>query len=369
VNVKHSPTSSFATLATRVTAIALLVLAAGGTMSRAHAQQTAAEPPRANQAVLARWVDLQAAALGFRHRHADNSRGVVTTNQLQHREALRARLKADAAGHYALNFGVSTGPRFTSSWDNTPWGINDGQANVAFRVLYAAAQPIDGVEVDIGGLGFARGESTEITGYDDDGYVTGARLTLRRPAQLFFDEASITTAYFTSAPEQVSIGRRLRHLGDSNYRQFLLAKRLTTRAVVSGDYTIETGRRTWREAVNLSLPELRIVDSLVFENYQRTNVRRAYGFAVTGTKTVHRRLTLGGGYARVDPDHGSLNGDRFNIGPHVFAMATFLVSPQLAASAFATTTAGRHGALPQRSMTTVALSYNVLPELRRTKLF
>src|SRR5262249_59462544 len=126
---------------------ALLLSAFASTASA----QTQAPPPSPVKAFIARWVDLQQSTLNLRYRFVDNSAGVVTTNQLQHREALKARIKFDKPGRYALNMGLFTGVRFTSGWDNTGWGISGAQKTLAFKALYGAAQPIKGVEAQIGG--------------------------------------------------------------------------------------------------------------------------------------------------------------------------------------------------------------------------
>ena len=130
--------------------------------------QTAASPPKP-AGPLTRWVDVQNATLNTRYRFVDTSAGTTTTNQLQHRESLRARFKFDAPGKYALNLGVFSGSRFTSSWNNTGIGLGDWQKTLGVRALYFAAQPIAGVEAQYGSLFIIKGESTEITTYDDDG--------------------------------------------------------------------------------------------------------------------------------------------------------------------------------------------------------
>ncbi len=325
-------------------------------------------PPSAEESFLARWLNVQGATVAIRHRDATSSAGVVTANQLQHRETLRGRLKFDQRGRYALTFGLFTGPRFSGGWDNTGWGINDAQKNLAVRALYVAARPVEGVDAEAGGLYIARGESTEITSYDEDGYITGERLRIRRPAELFFDEISATNAYFTASIEHVAVSKRLRHIDESNYQQFLLAKRVGKRVAVSADYTIETGRRTWREAMRLNIREARVIDSVILENYQRTNASAASGFAVTMEKAVTKRLDVNGGYARIDPAYGALNSDRFTIGRRVYGMATYALPKDLAASVFITNAVGRQGALPQRRLSIVSLTYNALPALRRAGL-
>jgi hypothetical protein len=334
-----------------------------------------AKPPPAPaspaKAFLGRWLDLQNGTFNLRYRYVDNSAGTVTTRQLQHRETLRGRLKFDAPGRYALNFGLFTGVRFTSGWDNTGWGLNDAQKNLAFKALYVAAQPIRGVEAQVGGLYIVKGESTELTTYDEDGFVTGERITIRRPKNLFFDEISVTSAYFVggTGPANVPIGKRLPHFDRQNYQHYLVDKKIGKRVAVSADYTTEVGRRTWRQAVNVKIRESRILDSAIFEVYERTNTSPARGFALTLDKALTKKLSVNGGYARIDPKYGPLNADRFNVGKRAFVMATYNISPELLASFFITTAVGQNGVLPQRTLSNTVITYNVLPALKRTGLF
>jgi hypothetical protein len=340
------------------------------------AAQIPAPPPRPAPAArpakaqIARWLDLQNATLNARFRFIDTSAGVVTTKQLQHRETLRGRLKADAAGHYALNFGAFTGARFTSGWDNTPWGISSTQKNFAFKQLFFAAQPVTGIEGQAGSLYIIKGEQTEITSYDDDGYVMGERLSVRRPKDAFFDEISFTNAYLTSDVTMINAGKRFSHIDEPNYRQFLLDKKIGKRVGVSGDFTALNGAHTWRQAVNVKTPRLHAVDTVEFENYERTNANRDYGFALWAEKALTKKLSLNGGYASIDPKYGGLNSDRFNIGNRVFLTTSYVLSPSFTASAFVTTAVGNDGVtLPQRTLLNLVFAYNVLPDLRRTGLF
>jgi hypothetical protein len=331
--------------------------------------KTAASRPL--KAVIARWLDLQTATLNLRYRYVDTSAGVVTTNQLQHREALRGRVKFDAGGQYALNFGLFTGVRFSSGWDNTGWGINDAQKNIAFKALFASAQPWKGVEGQLGGLYIIKGESTELTTYDEDGYITGERITIRRPDVLFLDEVSVTSAYFVggTGPANIPISKRLPHIDEQNYQQYLLDKKIGKRVAASLDYTRESGRTTWRQAINLKMPEAKALDSAIVEVYQRTHVNPDRGFAVTLEKAITRKLTVNGGYASIDPRYGPLNADRFNIGNRAFVMTTYNFSPQLLASFFITTAVGENGVLPQRTLSNTVVTYNLLPILRQTGMF
>lgn len=331
--------------------------------------QAAPSPPKP-AGPLARWVDVQNATLNTRYRFVDTSAGTITTNQLQHRESLRARFKFDAPGKYALNIGAFSGSRFTSSWNNTGIGLGSWQKTLAVRAFYIAALPIAGVEAQYGSMFILKGESTEITTYDDDGYVIGERISVRRPRDLFFDEMSVTVGYLTSDPAEYGVSKRVKYLDDRpNYGHYLVDKKLGTRAGVSVDFTSVAGARTWRVAANVSTRELRAVDSILFENYKRTNRNPAYGFALSANKAITRKVGLNWGYARIDPFYGGLNADRFHIGKRVFVGSTYALSSRFTASAFVTRAMGNDVALPQRTLSNVILSYNALPDLRRTGWF
>ena len=350
-------------------AIVAIVLAAP---TFAYPQTPAAPAPASKPAppALARWFELQNATVNVRYRVIDTSAGIVTTNQVQHRETLRGRVKFDKSAKYTWNFGVFTGTRFTSGWDNTGWGRADAQKDLAFKASYLSAVPIAGVEAQYGGLYILRGESTELTTYDEDGYVTGQRVSVKRPAQLYFDEVSATIAYLAPEPADIPISKRTKYLDDTpNYRHFLVDKKFGTRAGVSVDYTYAAGAKTWRQGLNVKTPELRAVDSVILELYERTNQSADQGFAVTLDKAVHRKVNVNWGYASIDPRFTPLNADRFHIGNRVFGMLIYNISPEFVASVFLTRAVGNDVPLPQRTLTNFVFTYNALPALKRTGLF
>ena len=95
--------------------------------------------------------------------------------------------------------------------------------------------------------------------------------------------------------------------------------------------------KTMREAVKVNAKELRVIDSVRFENYQRTDVKPDYGYGIYGEKTLRKRLTLGGGFVDIDPNYGSLNGDRYVLGKRLYLSGSFLVCPEISvASGFCT---------------------------------
>jgi len=322
------------------------------------------------KAEIARWFDLQNVTLNLRYRYIDTSAGRVTTNQLQHRETVRGRVKFDKSAKYTWNFGTATGTRFTSGWDNTGWGIAGAQKNFAFKASYFSAVPVPGVEAQYGSFYILKGESTEITTYDEDGYVIGERVSIKRPKQFFFDEVSATVGYLSGDPREIPVSQRTKYLNDTpNYRHFLVHKKIGKRAGVSTDYTYWEGNGTWRQGVNLKTSELRAVDTIILELYQRVNRTAKSGFSITLDKAVHKKVSVNWGYASIDPLYGILNADRFQIGNRAFGMVIYTISPEFLASAFITRAMGNDIPLPQRTLTNIVFTYNALPALKRTGLF
>lgn len=356
---------------TLIAAIGSIALLLFPTDASAQAPPIPSAPnPATARARVGRWFELQNATLNLRYRYIDTSAGVITTNQLQHRESFRARVKLDASAKYTLNLGLFTGVRFTSGWDNTGWGINDAQNNFAFKAIHVAAIPIAGVEAQYGGLYIIKGESTEVTTFDEDGYVIGQRVSVKRPQQFYLNEISATVGYLATDPREIPISKRTKYLNDTpNYRHFLVDKKFGKRAGISTDFTYAAGAKTWREAVNLKTPELRVVDTVIFETYQRINRNPDQGFALTLDKALNKKLSVNWGYASIDREYGVLNADRFQIGNRVFAMVIYNISTEFLASAFITRAVGNDIAVPQRTLSNIVFTYNALPALKRTGLF
>ncbi len=280
----------------------------------------------------------------------------------------KGRLKFDARGRFSLNAGVSTGSHFISGYDNTSLGAKRGGFNPALRHLYLSAKPFSGVEAQVGSLYLNRGEATESTTYDNDGFITGYRLSVRRPKQFFFDEVAVTYAHLGDV-DVPNVNKRFHRLKKSNYHQFLFAKSLGKRAAVSADYTFHAGIETLREAARINTKELKAVDSIRLELYQRLDVKRDSGFSLQAEKTLRKRLTLGGGFAAIDRQFGSLGADRFGTGKRIFAFGSYAFRPELKLQVFATRAVANDFSVSNRNRFDVLLSYDLLKSLQKTGLF
>lgn len=330
-----------------------------------------------------RWVDVNDLSFSFRYRKEVANDDFKYFGNGQQKSLIDGRFKFDSHGKYAVNFRVSSGRTFNWAFTDeigddfgklstsprafgalSPVQIQrvlaaaaadpDGAATVIsrgwgmnFRQLYFSAAPVKQIALEYGSLYIDRGESTEATTYDDDGYISGERVRILDSKHLFVDQMSFTNAYEGDI-DTPSFFKRGERLKEANYRQVLATKQFGKRFNTSADYTFDKGTHTTREAIVAKLPEIKAIDSIRLELYQRLNDHVLFGetyhahqgFAVTGTKTFRKRFQLDGGYAHIDEDYGvltgsrilsaigfSMNGDSFLTGSRAFTRANWKVAP------------------------------------------
>ncbi|HEY3132837.1 MAG TPA: hypothetical protein VGL91_25520 [Acidobacteriota bacterium] len=351
--------------------VAALLVSSGSAQSQDNrGQTTAAGTQNSKPSGISRWLEIPSLSINARYRFIQTTEGVTTTSHLQYRDSVVARFKFDEKGRYSLNAGMHTGTTFISGWDASGWGRGgQGITNHYLKQLYFSAKPIKGLELQYGGFSLLRGESTEATTYDNDGYIVGQRVSLKRPKDFFFDEISVTYAYLGDSTKP-NLNKRFSRLKKSNYHQFLLSKKISPRATVSADYTFQSGIETLRQAVTFNVPELRLIDRLRFENYQRVDVLPAYGFFLYGERRIFDRATVGGGYASIDRNYSVLNTDRFQLnadkfqkGSRLYLMGSYDVHPCVTVSAYWLPAVANDYALANQQHFQLVVSYDLAKAL------
>lgn len=333
----------------------------------AAAQNAAAPPPK--EPPLRRWFEIQTFTLSTRYRFIDTNADRTTSNDMQYREYTRARFNLDAKKRFTVNFGTASGNSFISSWDYTGWGINDADYhNHYLKHLYGSAIPISGLEIQAGGLYISKGELTEFTSYDDDGYVMGSRVTVRRPKQIYLDEVTFTRASLGPSNEP-NVFDRFEDFDDPNYTQILASKRFSQMVAASLDFSEQSGADTLRGAVALRFKPTAPITALRYEQYHRFNANSASGFALTAERPVTKWVRLSGGYATIDEFYGGLNADRIQRGRRFFAIANVPLVGPLSASFFVTEALHADYALSNQTRFDAVLAWDVLNSLKRTGHF
>ncbi len=333
-------------------------------------QGTPDPPPEGMTAVpssrVARWLDLQGGNLALDYKRAEPT-DAPWYYQLQYRFLMRGLLKLDERGRYAVGFRVSTGNAFTFSWNNTGAGLGGFEAAVYLKEFYFSASPSKHVEFQYGGIGINRGESTEITSYSINGYLTGERISVKCPEKLFFDEISAAGGYLGD-PYDPGIFHRFHRLASMNYHQFLVSKKFREQVSVSADYTFQDGVETLREAIKLKIKRSRVLDSLLFENYERLDFQPAWGCALSAQKDAGQRLTLVGGYADVDKNYVNWNADRMGKGRRLYIAATYNFWREFSAGVYATRAFANDFRLASANRFDLLLTYDILKALKRADI-
>lgn len=341
-------------------AAVMLLLAASGAAAEQAAGTGGGQAAGADESAprgLQRWIDWQAGTLDTRYRFIETSEGETTSNQQQHRQILRARLKLDPEGRYAITGGAATGGSLTSGWDNLGIGRGDPTWDLSLRQLFVNARPVDWIDGEVGGLYATRGESTEITSYDNDAFVTGARVRLRRPQEIFFDEITVTAGRLDPR-SPTNVFRRFDELDDHNFTQVIGSRRFGDRVRASVEWASLNGISTLRQAVRVDVDEWIPLDWVRFEQYQRVEGDTGYGMGIAVERGVSERLTLGGGFASIDEGNPTLNGDRYLRGRRLFGLAEYALRPDLELTVFYTQAFEDDFVIPNQHRFEVVLSFD-----------
>jgi len=313
-----------------------------------------------------RWFEMDTFTVSARYRRITNNVDLQSSDAMQYQVQARGRFKFDREGKYTVTAGVYTGNGLTSGWANTGVGTGGRQTNLYVKQLFFTARPTKQIEFHVGGLGTYYGENTEITGYDNDTYFMGERVTIRAPKNLYFDEINLVNGHLGDATRP-NVFRRFKRLDESNYHQFMVRKRINKNVAFSADYTFESGRDTFRQAVKFSIPGFRALDSMRFENYQRVDPEKDYGFAFSGEKTLRKKLNLSAGFAHIETV--MFNGDAYPKGDRLFAGWRLKMTRELT---FGGIWLQAVGPLPAanspRTRLDIVLTYNILETLRRFDL-
>ena len=298
------------------------------------------------------WLDLQSVSIGMRYRMMENDLGAHAQNWSDHHQGLKLRLKLDRGARYSLSAVALNGSSFTAGWNLR--GLGGRSSNRLFlKQLYVTAKPRDGVEFQYGGLPIVRGESSEITSYDNDGYLMGQRLTVK--------DLTLTAGYLGDL-RNPSVTNRLHRLSEINYGQILLKRRLTDRLTATADFTDDDGERTLRQA--FVIRPHKMVDLIRLEGYERVSGSRSAGGAITFEKPFGR-TRIAASLASVDDRYRLVNGDRYGRGTRISFTGTTALTRDVSLQLFVTRALDGNLAMPNRTRVDVLIRYELAAILRQ----
>ncbi len=335
-----------------------------------------------NEPPFSRWLNLSQLSFSGRYRETKDDDGVQLFNFAQERTMAEGNLKLDNKAKYQVHFRVSSGKFFNWSYVDLNGGgftkaipkllsnqtaedkadvaateallpnalssletFKNTGAQIFARQLYFSATPVSALTFEVGSLGIERGANSEITSFDEDGWITGERVRLHLPRILQIDEVSVTYGYLGNLFNPNSF-TRMSDLGKSNYHQFMVQKAFGKRLKTSVDYTHFEYSRSWRAGILVSTKESKIVDRVRLEGYDRTNAiilnnlgyGASPGYAVTLFKGI-KKVDVQLGYASIDVDYAvygadpllhfighTLNGDAYGTGARIFTRLEYRVA-------------------------------------------
>jgi hypothetical protein len=317
-----------------------------------------------------RRFSLETAILGMRGKYSIDDRVIYLRKDTQapYNVGFKGQLLLSSKGHLYLNAVLGTGNRFNRG--NNPSGIGSAEpiTNLYLRQLSLSASPWRPLELQYGGLGLVRGESTSITSYNDNGYIVGQRMLVHDRERLFFDEIAVTGGFLGDL-DTPNVFRRLPHLDRLNYGQFLVRKTLAPGAFLSADYTYDREVQTLRQAVRWNLKANRWIDTLIYEQYERINRHQAFGFSIQGQKQLTAKIRVTGAFVDIDRYFGNLNSERLGSGRRFFAIGSYSLLRELTLSVMATHTLNYPGPVVNKARYEILLTYDLLPGLKRTGFF
>jgi len=346
-------------------------------------------PATKEKALTDRWLDLTEMSESQRYRRSYDQNGADLFDNGQQRTALSGRIKIDKQDRYFIGFRAESGRFFNWGFADycghrfsyyaglstakftpaelaavmaavqagtKPYNFDGNGWNFYMRDLYGSATPIKQLTVEFGSIPIERGVSSEITSFDDDGFIAGERVRLRDAKHLGVDEISFTSAYLgdITTPNFFARGNRL---SQSNYRQVAAKKKMMhDRLALSGEYNWLIGTDTLREAATVKVPELKAVDNFHVELYQRLNDITVNGFDFASgngfsLSTAKKAGPVSGdvGYASIDPRYGiytddrfltvvgfTLNGDTYGTGKRIYSHLSYQLTPTITAFGFYT---------------------------------
>lgn len=344
--------------------LTLLALVAAWPAS-APAQTAHAEAPTP---AIRRWIDLQHVHLSSRYRWIEASDGRLMSSTVQWQPQIRARALFDRDKKYSLHVGAFSGSQFISGWNNTGGGVGPFTGDFNVKQLFVAAQPVASLELQAGGLYILRGESTEVTTYDNDAYIVGERVSWR-PTVGPLAEVSATAGYIGDFREP-SVFDRLHRMNEWNYGQLLVGARLGPNIRVSADYTYEDGRDILRQGLTVRMPSsVKVLSALKLDVYERVDPEPAQGFNLIADLRPHARFNVTVGVTSIDQRYGQLNADRYEVGTRVYSIGAFALTRDISIGWFQGEAFATPYPIPNQRRFELLVTINPTATLKRHGIF
>jgi len=272
----------------------------------------------------------------------DTQTGSVLDRDLQLKSCLKAAVSL--WGEWiAFKLRAETGSTFASSWSYSGVGLHNHALSFNVKSFYLAQKINRYAALRVGSIEFDSGAGTEATYADNDGWLTGYRLSLAgwKPRRWLPERIGVT-AGFIGDYKVPNAFARLYRLGEPNYVQVLATKKFSSHQI-SAEFDSIQGVDFVRPTVRLSQTPGHIVDEAIMEAMIRLNGGVNAGWAGTLLRKVGRekRWTAHATLSHVPQQlfrQGTqellLNGDSVGLGWRLGGGVRFLPVKEMEVSVF-----------------------------------
>lgn len=232
--------------------------------------------------------------------YTDMAAGKVVERDLSYRLTNRVQVNLLPDGRTYLQTRFETGKIFNYPWLSTGVGEAPAAFTMNVKSLYLGQRIGSHAEAEVGGIEFEPGAGTGATYAPGEAWLTGYRLRLSGSGNGWQpDRFTITTGYvgdFTT-PNFFARGYRL---GEPNYVQALLQKKLGTRFLTSAEYDALGPIHFTREAVRFRRLRSRLLDEATLEAVTHVSGAAAFGWSVSLQNTLDHRSRWRSGFIYSD---------------------------------------------------------------------
>ncbi len=282
------------------------------------------------------------AETGFRVRYLDEGPHRVTQRDLHYKYT--GRLTARLTGQLYLRLRAETGNAFNSDHDYTSLGL--GKESHAFNLKNAFLfwRPTDRVELQAGGIDYEPGAGTQATYADNDGWLEGYRVILKRPGvPASPDKVSLTAGYIGDF-SQPNFWSRTDRLRQFNYFQILAQKALGEATSASVETSGLSGVPYFRCGLKHGFSAQGLIDQVTIESIIRTAHDPTFGWSSTASRRidVHGKRRLSVTYSDIPSSMFARrgiqllqNGDAMGLGKRLGATLSVLLTSNWDLAVFA----------------------------------
>jgi hypothetical protein len=223
-----------------------------------------------------------------RYLYSDQARGQVTDREMQYKISTRMQLNLTDSGSTYLQARGETGNAFDGSWNNTAVGLGTRQGIFNVKSLFLGQKFGGHFESQVGGIEFDSGSGSQATYAAGEAWLTGYRLRFMQSGQSWRPDKLSVTVGQVSDFGSPNVFSRFYRMGDANYVQMLVGKKLGESRDASLEADSIANIAYLRSALHWGQLHTRVADDFLVEAIGRVSHGNAFAWSTTIGKNLDR---------------------------------------------------------------------------------